>query len=106
LTHIHEQWLEYHIFGGVEHFFWYDCAEVKEEFQENALQPFIQAGLMTYTKLIDFLPNMTKNFDFSKGYTAPVLHFMAVGYCPFVVYSIFLEALFIWNLSSSFSSGL
>jgi hypothetical protein len=43
-----EEWLEFHLMVGFEHFYFYDNSEAKHSDLWLALQPYVRAGVVTY----------------------------------------------------------
>lgn len=69
-----KEWLDYHLLAGVDHFYIYD--NDSPDNQKEILQPYIDAGIVTYTfypgqrRLLEAYNDAVKNFKFQCRYMA------------------------------------
>ncbi|MBR5913308.1 MAG: glycosyltransferase family 92 protein [Selenomonadaceae bacterium] len=69
-----KEWLDYHLLAGVDHFYIYDNDSTPEF--KKILQPYIDAGIVTYTpfsgknRLMDAYNTAVKNYKFECRYMA------------------------------------
>eukprot|EP00250_Pteridium_aquilinum_P024428 c29063_g1_i1 orf=106-1176(+) len=62
-----KQWIEYMLFAGVEHIYWYDAAHSNAETLEAYLRPYMRAGLLTYLRFHRLFPeSLSESFHFEQ----------------------------------------
>ncbi|KAI5075797.1 hypothetical protein GOP47_0009873, partial [Adiantum capillus-veneris] len=70
------QWIEYMLYAGVEHIFWYDTAHNNAETLEVYIRPYIRARLLTYVRFHQLFPNsLSESFHFEQDNS--YRHFLA-----------------------------
>lgn len=63
------QFLEYQRYMGVEHVYWYDTAHSEDEFMEEGLKVYIDAGYITYYRFHDLMgPELDIHFEQDMSY--------------------------------------
>ena len=69
-----KEWLDYHLLAGVDHFYFYD--NESPDNQKEILQPYVDAGIVTYTlypgkvRLLEAYNDAIKRFKFECRYLA------------------------------------
>lgn len=65
-----KQWIEYLLFAGVQHIYWYDTAHSDAESQALYLQKYVDKGLLTYQRFHHLFPGtMHKGYYFEQDRT-------------------------------------
>ncbi|MCO5571512.1 hypothetical protein L7F22_025254 [Adiantum nelumboides] len=61
------QWIEYMLYAGVEHVYWYDAAHNNAEILKSYIRPYLRSGLLTYMRFYDVFPNsLSESFHFEQ----------------------------------------
>ncbi|KAL3696902.1 hypothetical protein R1sor_010978 [Riccia sorocarpa] len=53
-----KQWIEYMLYAGVEHIYWYDTAHGEGESQESHLREYVERGILTYHRFQHLFPGI------------------------------------------------
>ncbi|BBN03175.1 hypothetical protein MPTK1_2g21390 [Marchantia polymorpha subsp. ruderalis] len=65
-----KQWIEYMVFSGVEHIFWYDTAHSDQESQEAYLTDYVNRGILTYHRFHHMFPgNVESGYHFEQDHS-------------------------------------
>lgn len=71
-----KQWIEYMLYAGVDHIYWYDAAHSNAETLEVYLLPYMHAGLLTYFRFHSLFPDsLSEGFHFEQDNS--YRHFLA-----------------------------
>ncbi|CAM6090241.1 unnamed protein product [Calypogeia fissa] len=64
-----KQWIEYMLFAGVQHIYWYDTAHSDGESQQAYLQEYVEKGLLTYHRFHHLYPgNLDSGYHFEQDH--------------------------------------
>eukprot|EP00249_Psilotum_nudum_P015342 c25274_g1_i1 orf=163-1443(+) len=62
-----KQWIEYMLYAGVDHIFWYDTAHSDAESQHASLDEYVKMGLLTYHRFHHIFPgNIQSGYHFEQ----------------------------------------
>ncbi|CAM6096342.1 unnamed protein product [Calypogeia fissa] len=65
-----KQWIEYMLFAGVQHIYWYDTAHSDGESQQAYLQEYVKKGLLTYHRFHHLYPgNVNAGYHFEQDHS-------------------------------------
>lgn len=65
-----QQWIEYMLFAGVQHIYWYDTAHSDEEVQAAFLHKYVKKGLLTYHRFHQLYPgNLDSGYHFEQDHS-------------------------------------